>query len=213
MKRIIFKNFVVAILMMTFFSAFGNPSNQLILDGKKYEPCSENKYQGNMIMVVQVMQQGNVVLDCEVAVFDSNEECRASELSQPDDNGLVYLTVQGEGAGEVMHFRVVYDNEGTEEDVLFGKTVTYVNDDVIGSFSDPFILDLDDLDSIEDLYGENVEIRSTKGGLLISVDKKRNVSVYNIMGVCVFSQDVEGDCNITLPQGAYIVDGKKFFVR
>ena len=62
-------------------------------------------------------------------------------------------------------------------------------------------------------YDENVEIRSTKGGLLISVDKKRNVSVYNIMGVCVFSQDVEGDCNITLPQGAYIVDGKKFFVR
>ena len=215
MKWTIIKSFVVAILLTTMLNVFGSDRSQIVLDKKKYEACSENKYQGNMLVIVQVKQQGEVVLDCEVAVFDSNGECRASELSHPDDNGLVYLTVQGEGSGEIMHFRVVYDNGGKEEDVLFGKTVTYVNDDVIGSFSDPFVLDLEDLDSVEDLVSSDndLDIRSTKSGLLIYADKKQRVSVYNIMGACVFSQEVEGECSIALPRGVYIANGKKIVLK
>ena len=105
MKRTIFTILIFAVLQVMLSSMVGMSSFR-----NKYEPCDENKYQGNMILIAQVRHQTDTIFDCEVAVFDSNGECRASEKSKPNDNGLVYLTIQGEGQGEPLTFRAKLKN-------------------------------------------------------------------------------------------------------
>lgn len=105
MRKSIFTIFVTALLLVTLSSMHGG-----LLSRNKYEPCSENLYQGNMLMIAQVMEGDDVLLNYELAAFDSKEECRASEMSIPNDNGYVDLTIQGEGEGEPLHFSVVYES-------------------------------------------------------------------------------------------------------
>lgn len=186
----------------------------LMADGKKYEPCSENKYQGNMILTAQVRCQSDTIFNCEVAVFDSNGECRASELSNPDDNGLVYLTVQGEGQGENLNFRVVYYSVDALEDVLVEETLTFVNDDIVGSFNDPFVINVNKPESVEDMTITNVlDIRPVHNGVTIYSEKRQNVTVYNLLGVCMFQQEVTGERTISLPDGIYVVNGVKIIIK
>ena len=208
MKETTFTILIVVFLQLALFG-----SQSLSVTGERYEPCSENKYQGNMLVVAQVKCQDDVVFNCEVAVFDSKGECRASEMSDPNDNGLVYLTVQGEGSGEPLSFRVVYWSDDSHEDMLVEETVTFVNDEIVGTWNDPFVLNVSKPETIEDLVTDDVEIRSVPNGISILAGKRQLVSVYNILGVCVFRQEVEGECNVSLPDGIYVANGKKLIVK
>lgn len=210
MRKSIFTIFVTVSLLVTLSSMHSG-----LLSRNKYEPCSENQYQGNMLMIAQVMEGDDVLLNCEVAVFDSNEECRASEMSIPNDNGYVYLTIQGEGEGEPLHFRVVYESGDSIRDVLADETIMFVNDDVVGSLQNPFVINIDKPVSVDDIKADknDVDILSTNDGILIRTMKRQSVSVYNIMGVCMFQQEVEGECVVNLPQGIYIANGKKIIVK
>lgn len=69
--------------------------------------------------------------------------------------------------------------------------------------------------SVEDINHDknDVDIFSTNDGILIRTVKKQSVSVYNIMGVCMFQQEVDGECAVSLPQGIYIANGKKIIVK
>lgn len=210
MRKSIFTIFVTALLLVTLSSMHGG-----LLSRNKYEQCSENLYQGNMLMIAQVMEGDDVLLNYELAAFDSKEECRASEMSIPNDNGYVYLTIQGEGEGEPLHFSVVYESGDSIRDVLANETVIFVNDDVLGSLQNPFIIKIDKPMSVEDINHDknDVDIFSTNDGILIRTVKKQSVSVYNIMGVCMFQQEVDGECAVSLPQGIYIANGKKIIVK
>lgn len=208
MKRTIFTLFTVALLQVLLLSMRSGT-----LFEKKYDSCSENKYQGNMLMIAQVKYQDAAILDCEVAVFDSKGECRASELSVAKENGLVYLTIQGEGEGEPLQFRVVYYSVDALEDVLVEETITFVNDAVVGSLEEPFVLNVSKPETVGKLETAGIEIRSSADGIVINADQRQMVSVYNVMGVCVFQQEVEGSQNIALPRGIYIAAGKKIIVK
>ena len=207
------KKTAITILIVVLLQSIMLGSQTCSITAKKYEPCSENKYQGNMLVVAQVKCLDDVILNCEVAVFDSNGECRASELSDPNDNGIVYLTVQGEGAGEPLSFRVVYWSDDSQEDILVEETATFVNDEVVGSWNEPFVLNVSKPESIEDIVADDIEFRSISDGISIRASKRQLVSVYNILGVCVFRQEVEGECNVSLPDGIYVANGKKLIVK
>lgn len=209
MKRTIFTILIFAVLQVMLSSMVGMSSVR-----NKYEPCDENKYQGNMILIAQVRHQTDTIFDCEVAVFDSNGECRASEKSKPNDNGLVYLTIQGEGQGEPLTFRVVYWSTDSHEDMLVEETMTFVNDDVVGSYNDPFVINVNKPESIEDVTVVNdLDVRPAHDGIVVRSEKRQNVTVYNMLGVCMFQREIEGEQTISLPDGIYIVNGKKIIVK
>lgn len=209
MKKTAFTILIVVLLQLVLFGS----KNVFVLD-KKYEPCSENKYQGNMIVTALVKCHDDVILNCEVAVFDSKGECRASELSVAKDGGFVYLSVQGEGEGEPLTFRVVYHSVDAMEDVLAEETITFVNDGVVGSYNDPFVINVNKPESIEDVTVVNdLDVRSVHDGIVVRSEKRQNVTVYNMLGVCMFQREIEGEQVISLPDGIYIVNGKKIIVK
>ena len=117
----------------------------------KYTPCDEHKYQSNMTMVAKVMRQGEPV-NCELAVFDSKGECRGTNFSQAD--GLIFLTIQGEGYGEPLSFRVVFNVKDREVDVLADETYIFSNDDIVGSPDSPFVITLKDDAAINDIEAD-----------------------------------------------------------
>lgn len=109
-------------------------------DDLKYQPCSTSKYQGNMTMIAIVKRSEEVLTDCQVAVLDKNGECRACTNSSIKDGGLFFLTIQGEGEGEVLTFHVIYQTGNQLVDVVANERYTYVNDRIEGAFESPYVL-------------------------------------------------------------------------
>ena len=148
-----------------------------------YMPCDEHKYQGNMTIIAECRYNGEPI-DCEIACFDSQDECRASSMTE-DNNKLVFLTVQGDGAGEKLYFRAVFEQDGKQVDCKAKETCTFSNDEMIGTPLNPFIINIGD-DSptivISGVTGENL-----------------NDDYYDIMGRRVSQPS----------HGVYVRDGKK----
>lgn len=96
-----------------------------------------SKYQSNMTVFAQVQQDGVAFTDYEVAVFDSKGECR---YSGANTNDLIFLTIQGDGIGEVLTFRVVYGPEAAPREVECNETLTFATDGFVGTPTSPFIL-------------------------------------------------------------------------
>lgn len=93
-----------------------------------------------MTMIAVVKQDGTVLTDCQVAVLDKNGECRACTNSSVKEGGLFFLTIQGEGEGEILTFHVIYQAGNRLVDVVANERYTYVNDRIEGSFESPYVL-------------------------------------------------------------------------
>ncbi|MBR5962664.1 MAG: hypothetical protein IK000_00775 [Bacteroidaceae bacterium] len=155
---------------------------------QKYTACDEHKYQSNMTITAVVVDKGwNVVNDCEVAVFDANGECRCSRLNDPQQGNLVFLTIQGEGSGEKLTFKVVYGNAGDYREETCPETVTFVNDSSLGSEQEPFKLNISQWTGV---------------GNVLKDKPLAEDEIYNLLGQRV-SHMVKGQI--------YIVNGKKVF--
>lgn len=180
---------------------------------KKYEPCDPYKYQSNMTMIAVVKQQGVVLADCEVAVLDSQGECRASSFSVSEDGHLVYLVIQGEGAGEALTFRVVYNGAEGPVDVAATETYTYMSDAMVGTFAAPFVLNIPaDPTGISSASVSGVRVQPISGALVIEAGNGAEVRIYTACGkmrtLCVAGRQV-----VSLPAGVYVVNGKKYVVK
>ena len=113
-----------------------------------------------------------------------------------------------------MTFRVVYWSTDSHEDMLVEETMTFVNDDVVGSYNDPFVINVNKPESIEDVTVVNdLDVRPAHDGIVVRSEKRQNVTVYNMLGVCMFQREIEGEQTISLPDGIYIVNGKKIIVK
>ncbi len=180
---------------------------------RKYEPCDPYKYQSNMTMIAIVQQQGAVVADCEVAVFDSKGECRASSFSTPADNHRVYLTIQGENGGEPLMFRVVYPGTEGMVDVVATETYTYMSDAMVGTFAAPFVLNIPaETTGVSSTAAHDICVQPLTGAIAIETDKKTEVRICSIEG-WVRTLRVSGRQVVSLPAGAYVVNGKKIIVK
>lgn len=98
------------------------------------------KYYDNMTITCCVMLDGQLLEDCELAVFDSKGELRGSSISDAMDGGRIYLTVQGDGKGEVLHFKVVYGSDDANRKIIdVNESYEYFANARVGSYSLPYI--------------------------------------------------------------------------
>ncbi|MBR5529914.1 MAG: hypothetical protein IKU63_00200 [Bacteroidaceae bacterium] len=166
-----------------------------------------------MTMIAIVQQQGAVVPDCEVAVFDSSGECRASSFSTPADNHRVYLTIQGEGGGEPLTFRVVYQGTEGTIDVAAAETYTYNSDAMAGTLSTPFVLTIPtETTGLHKISSTTVNVCSTQGGLELKATQASDVRICSSSGR-VYIIHVTNRETVSLPAGIYIVNNKKYVVK
>lgn len=178
----------------------------------KYTACHENQYPDNMTITAQVLCGDSVILDCEVAVFDSIGECRATHLSQTNNKGLTFLTIQGNEDTGTLAFRVIYTHEGNELDVKVNEEILFAVDKHIGSPSSPMKLHIPSPTGIKNVTQAKAYVQPVKGGILITSEKECQISIYGVSGVSRIV-NVCGQRYVPLPQGWYIVNRDKFLVE
>ena len=106
-------------------------------------------------------------------------------------NNRFFITVYGEEETEVTF---IVENEISGERYLIPESMTFISD-VIGSYQAPHTLYIDIYTSIE-----------------LPIDKKANISVYNVHGILLYPDATIKDINM-LPAGLYIINGQKFIVK
>ena len=112
-----------------------------------FTPVDQHNYPSNMTMTIRLLD-GDVRVDsCEIAAF-VGDECRGA--IRADDEGLYYLVISGEGAGQTMTIRTVID----DEEVTIEKDLTYVSDDHVGTPWDPYIIQLNPGEGIENVNAD-----------------------------------------------------------
>ncbi len=102
-----------------------------------FTPVSKYLYPNNMTMVVRLTDGENVADTCELAAF-VGDECRGATRAM---NGLYYLVITGEGAGQPMTLRTCLDGEI----VTIDESLQFVSDANIGTFWQPYVIDLQDI--------------------------------------------------------------------
>lgn len=136
-----------------------------------FTPVDPGTYSGNMTLTAVVMNGTQVVNDAEVAVF-AGDECRAVATA---DDGLWFITIPGDKS-ETLTIQVA-----TQETVINCKQqLTYIEDAMIGTCDQPYIIQIGDEDALE-----HVEGKST----VYKVLKDQNVYIikdnqwFNVLGI------------------------------
>ena len=109
-------------------------------------------YPSNMTMTIRLMDGEAVVDTCEIAAYIGGE-CRGAVRAHTDS--LYYLVIAGDGAGQPMELRTVINGE----ERVIDKTLTFVSDNHIGTPWEPYVIQLNVVDGIEE-----IEASVTLGG-------------------------------------------------
>ncbi len=149
-----------------------------------FTPIEPNKYSGTMTMIAIVKNGEEQIMDAEVGVF-AGDECRGAIMLNAD--GIAFLNIHGEGYGEKLTFKVMVDGELFEVDM----NLTFKEDAMHGTMDAPYVIQLDGTTGLED----------------ITFEELGNSRIYSPTGAYV------GTAADNLPQGVYIVGGKKVFLR
>ena len=118
-----------------------------------FTPVDKHNYPSNMTMTIRLLDGAAIVDTCEIGAF-VGDECRGAVRA--DAEGLYYLVIAGEGAGQAMEIKAFLNGEI----VTIDKTQTYVSDDHIGTPWEPYIIQLNPAEGFEEVQGDNVQ--STK---------------------------------------------------
>ena len=100
-----------------------------------FTPVDRYLYPNNMTMAIQLKEGAAVVDTAEVAAF-VGDECRGA--TRANSNGLYYLVIAGEGAGQPIILRTYIDGEVIDID----DTQQFVSDANIGTSWEPYVIDL-----------------------------------------------------------------------
>ena len=112
-------------------------------------------YSGNMSIIARVMNGDEAVHDVEVGIF-AGDECRGAATEDGymvndqmvNDFGYWFLTVAGDEAAPLTI--KVYD-PATSETITVQQTLTYTDDATLGSLDEPYIIQLNVADGIEEV--------------------------------------------------------------
>jgi hypothetical protein len=119
-------------------------------DLRIFKPVPLGLYPSNMTMAIQLRDGDAVVDTAEVAAF-IGDECRGA--TRASSNGLYYLVISGDGAGQSMVLRTCLNGEIVDID----NTQMYVSDANIGTSWEPYVIDLGGFTGIRVLDGTAVE--------------------------------------------------------
>ena len=100
-----------------------------------FKPVDSGLYPNNMAMVIQLRGGETPIDTCEIAAF-IGDECRGA--TRASSNGLYYLVIAGEGAGQPMTLCTCLNGQI----VTIDDTQQYVSDDNIGTSWDPYVINL-----------------------------------------------------------------------
>ncbi|MBQ4018244.1 MAG: hypothetical protein II605_03260, partial [Paludibacteraceae bacterium] len=120
-----------------------------------FTPVDKHLYQSNMTMTIRVVDGEAVVDTCEIAAF-VGDECRGAVRA--DDEGLYYLVITGEGAGHAMEIKTVLNGEI----VTIDNTLTFTSDNHIGTPWEPYIIQLNPAEGIEEITDDKSQITNTR---------------------------------------------------
>ena len=115
---------------------------QRMTDLHWFTPEDQHNYPSNMTMTIRLLDGQTVVDTCELAAFIDGE-CRGA--IRAGEEGLYYLVISGEGAGQAMSIRTMMDGEITTLD----NTLTYISDDHVGTPWEPYVIQLNPTEDIE----------------------------------------------------------------
>ncbi len=114
-------------------------------------------YSGNMSIIARVMNGDEAVHGVEVGVF-AGDECRGAateeHINENTTDGYWFLTVAGDEATQLTI--KVYDPT-TGETITVQQTLTYTDDATLGSLDEPYIIQLNAAEGIEDVQGNGSE--------------------------------------------------------
>jgi hypothetical protein len=147
-----------------------------------------------MTLLAQVFNGEQLETEVEVGAF-VGEECRGVATS--DEEGYVCLTIAGEGYGAPVSFQVKLG----EEIYSVTESITYEDDAIIGSISQPYIIQLANTTNVE-----NIGITSAKvyieDGILIVEGTTKDCYVYDMLGRTLYAGR---DTRLYLATGVYVV--------
>ncbi len=148
-----------------------------------FTPVEPNKYAGTMTMIAIVKNGEEQIMTAEVGVF-AGHECRGAISLNAD--GIAFLNIHGEGYGEKLTCKAIVNEELYEVDL----NLTFVEDAMHGTMEKPYVIQLDGTTKIEN----------------INFEELGNTRIYSTTGAYI------GTAANNLPQGVYIVGGKKVFL-
>jgi hypothetical protein len=159
-----------------------------------FTPVDNSLYPSNMTVIAKVYNGEELQLEAEVAAF-VGDECRG--VATTNENGFVCLTIAGEGAGDQIVFRVLVGNEIYTID----QTITYEDDAILGSISQPYTIQLSAITNVENTQITSANIY-TENGMLVIEGAEKECLVYDMLGRIMY---VGGNTRLYLPTGIYIV--------
>ena len=133
-------------------------------------------YPSNMTMTIRLMDGEAVVDTCEIAAYIGGE-CRGAVRAHTDS--LYYLVIAGDGAGQPMELRTVINGE----ERVIDKTLTFVSDNHIGTPWEPYVIQLNATEGVEEVSIQPSAVSSQKilhNGILYLI--RPDGKVFNILG-------------------------------
>ena len=164
-------------------------SNEFIVD-------DNSNYSGNMT-IVAVVKNGDVIETAtEVGVF-AGAECRGANVSEAD--GLVFLTIAGEGYGDVLTFKVKVGNKIYEVE----ETIIFEDDAILGTIEEPMVISIDAsiATNVEDKVITSANVYTCDGQLVVE-GWDADYVVYDAVGRIIYTGSAQ---SISLPRGVYMV--------
>jgi hypothetical protein len=128
-----------------------------------FEPVDKHNYPSNMTMTIRLLDGEAVVDTCQIAAF-VEDECRGAVRA--DGEGLYYLVIAGEGAGQAMEIKTVINDQMVNDEMVnvitIDNTLTYVSDDHIGTPWEPYVIQLRKAEGIDAVSGDPSSKTATK---------------------------------------------------
>ncbi len=136
-------------------------------------------YSGNMAIVARVMNGEEIVHGLEVGIF-AGEECRGAateEFINEEASGYWFITVAGD---EPTPLTIKVHDRDTQQITTLQQTLQYTDDASLGTLAEPYIIQLQAAEGIEDVQGEKVQCTKVlRNGILYIL---RNGDTYTASG-------------------------------
>ena len=179
-----------------------------------YTPVDETAYSGNMTIAAVVKENGEIIPNAQVGVFDANGVCRGAGAT--GYKSTVFLVVLGESSKDALTFKVMVN--GFEYTV--DQALSFEEDANYGTLQDPYVIDLGS-GEITKLDFENDNLTSvsvcptfveTELNVKSQTAEIENYTINDITGKLIMNVDVNSSdftINVSdLSQGVYLINLK-----
>lgn len=184
-----------------------------------FPAVDRNAYPNNMTVIARLTDGGAPVEGAEVAVF-AGDECRG--VSEEVD-GLYFITVSGEGSGELMQVKVADRGQIHE----LRQNIVYSDNAMLGTLDSPYLLDISETMAVGSVETQGVSVMPRRVRTHVTVSSGAHslaaITVNTMSGHTVYSNlhpspDMERIDFQSLPQGIYFVsvmtsDGRQLTVK